>query len=138
MHPEEHSRHGEANNKLPYLDLRDQPLPSGGPAPAEGGGEVVGVHEDVDGGVGEEGEGHEGLAGAEPEVGHDEDEGVVVEVEEGQGFRAPGVEEDEEGVEELVDLGEVVDVGPEEEGAGGGRVDDASVGREAEEVGGGR
>lgn len=79
------------------------------------------------GGVGEEDGGEEGLGGLEPDVAHDDDGGVVVDVEEGEaldGF----AEDDEEGVGELEDLGEVEDVGPEEERAGG-----LGVGREADD-----
>lgn len=38
----------------------------------------------MDGGVGEEGDGEEGLGGLEPEVGHENDGGVVVNMEEGE------------------------------------------------------
>lgn len=38
----------------------------------------------MDGGVGEEGDGEEGLGGLKPEVGHQDHRGVVVDVEEGE------------------------------------------------------
>ena len=47
----------------------------------------------------------------EPEVAHEDDEGVVVDVEEVELLL---LQNEDEGVEELVELAEVVDVGPEE------------------------
>lgn len=63
----------------------------------------------------------------EPYIAHDEDDGVVVHVEEGQPFDAP-TQDDQEGVDKFNDFGEVEDVGPEECGSGG-----RGVGWEAED-----
>jgi len=79
---EHEGRNREAEEELENLAVGDGALPGG--AEGEGGEEVVGVHDDVDGGVGEEGDGEEGLGGLKPEVGHEEDGGVVVHVEEGE------------------------------------------------------
>jgi len=79
---EHKGRNSEAEEELENLAVGDGALPGG--AEGEGGEEVVGVHDDVDGGVGEEGDGEEGLGGLKPEVGHEEDGGVVINVEEGE------------------------------------------------------
>ena len=63
----------------------------------------------------------------EPYIAHDEDDGVVVDVEEGQPFDAP-TKDDQEGVNKFNDFREVEDVGPEEGGPGG-----RGVGWEAED-----
>ena len=52
-----------------------------------------------------------------PEVAHHHDHGVVVQVQEGQVLLP---QHQDNSVQQLVKLGEVVDVGPEEDGAGGG------------------
>lgn len=113
---EHETRNCEAEDELDDLAVGDGALPGG--ADAEGAEEVVTVHDDVDGGIGEERDGEEGLGGLEPEVAHEEDGGVVVDVEEGEASEGAG-EDDEERIEEFEDFGEVEDVGPEEEGPGG-------------------
>ena len=95
MIPNRDGQRRKAEDELRNLAISDHLLPSG--SNAEAAEEVVGVHKNVDGGIGDEGEGEEGLGGVEPEVGHDDDDGVVVHVEEGEGLPA-GVDEDEESV----------------------------------------
>lgn len=70
----------------------------------------------MDGGVGDERDGEQCLGRRQPEVAHHHHHGVVVDVEEGQPAGAGTAEEDQEGVAELENLGEVEDVGPEESG----------------------
>lgn len=81
---EHESGNGEAEEELENLAVGDGALPGG--RDPEGAEEVVGVHDDVDGGVGEEGDGEEGLGAVEPEVAHKGNGGVVVHVEEGEPF----------------------------------------------------
>lgn len=69
-------------------------------------------------GVGHERDGEQGLGGVQPNVAHDQDCGVVVDVEEGEPLEGV-TENDQEGVHEFENLGEVEDVGPEKEGPGG-------------------
>ncbi|KAF7803644.1 hypothetical protein G2W53_042755 [Senna tora] len=97
-----HTRHRKAEHELHNLAVRNRPLPPGSdPHRAE---EIVPPHE-----------------------AHDEDGCVVVHVEEREASDGVG-EDDEERVDEFEDFGEVEDVGPEEEWAGG-----RGVGREAED-----
>lgn len=67
------------------------------------------------GGVGNEHGREQRLRRAEPDVAHDHDGCVVVHVEEREPVDG-ATEDDQKGVYELEDLGEVEDVGPEEEG----------------------
>ncbi|KAG0548008.1 hypothetical protein BDA96_01G129800 [Sorghum bicolor] len=114
VEPQHHHGGGEAEEELHDLQLGDGALPAVGPAQPHAAGEVVGVHDDVHAGVGDERDGHQGLARGEPEVAHGDDDGVVVDVE--QRERAAG-QQDEQRVAELVHLGEVEDVRPEEDRA---------------------
>lgn len=82
--------------------------------------------------IGNQCDGHQRLASSKPYVAHEDDDGVVVDMQEGYGFGLSRIGEDEEGVEEFVELGEVEDVGPEEDRARGGG---GLVEGEAEEVG---
>ena len=77
--------------------------------------------------IGNERHRHQRLGSPEPYVAHDEDDGVVVHVEEGEPFDAP-TQYDQESVYEFNYLREVEDVGPEKGGPGG-----RGVGREAED-----
>lgn len=135
--PEEDAGDEEAEDELRDLKLRDGPLPLRGPSPARATGKVVGVHDDVDGCVCDKGDRHQGLRGGEPDVAHDDDDGVVVDVEESE--TASLGEEDEECIGKLVELGEVKDVGPEEErtGSGGGGRGEAEEPAGGGEAGGG-
>lgn len=81
----------------------------------------------MDARIGDERHRHQRLRGVEPYIAHDEDDGVVVDVEEGQPFDAP-TKDDQEGVNKFNDFREVEDVGPEEGGPGG-----RGVGWEAED-----
>lgn len=82
MQPEENHRRREAKDELCNLAISDHPLPSGShPKAAE---EVVGVHESVNRRIGDECDGQEGLRRVQPEVGHGDDNCVVVHVEEGE------------------------------------------------------
>ena len=65
--------------------------------------------------IGNERHRHQRLGSPEPYVAHDEDDGVVVHVEEGEPFDAP-TQYDQESVYELNYLREVEDVGPEKGG----------------------
>lgn len=60
----------------------------------------------------------QGLGGVQPDVAHDHDRRVVVDVEEREPLDGIA-ENDQESVHELQNLGEVEDVGPEEEGPRG-------------------
>lgn len=71
----------------------------------------------MDGGVGYDDGREERLRGVEPEVAHEQHHGVVVDVEEGEAVEG-AADDDEEGVDELVDFREVEDVCPEEERTG--------------------
>jgi len=104
----------EAEEELHDLQLRDGALQPPGPAQPDAAAEVVRVHDDVHAGVDDERDGHQGLARGEPEVAHGDDDGVVVDVEQRERAAA---EQDEQRVAELVHLGEVEDVRPEEDGA---------------------
>ena len=115
----------EAGHELKYLKLGDSPLPLG--PGSERGEQVVSVHDDVDGGVGDDDCREERLGGVQGEEAHDQNHGVVVHVEEGEPFDG-AAQDDEEGVQEFKHLGEVEDVGPEKEGTSW-----FSVGREAED-----
>ena len=95
MIPNRDGQRRKAEDELRNLAISDHLLPSG--SNAEAAEEVVGVHKNVDGGIGDEGEGEEGLGGVEPEVGHDDNEGVVVHMEEGEALPA-GVYDNEESV----------------------------------------
>lgn len=115
QHP---TRNRKAEHELHDLAVRDDPLPPG--SDPDSAQEVVGVHDHVHRGVGHERHREQRLSRAEPEVAHDNDRGVVVHVEE----REPSdgaAEDDETRVAELEELGEVEDVGPEEEGPTGRR-----------------
>lgn len=125
----------EAEHELHDLTVGHRLLP---PRPQpDAAQEVVAVHQDVDGGVGDEGDREERLRGLEPDVAHDEDRRVVVHVEEREPLEWAG-EDDEEGVDELEDLREVEHVCPEEGGParwglpGGEAEDPAAVGGLAE------
>lgn len=124
--PQHHRRRREAEEELRDLQLRDGALPPRRPPEAEAAAEVVAVHGDVHGGVGGERDGHQRLPRGEPEVAHGDDGGVVVDVEQRQRAAA---EEDEQRVAELVHLGEVEHVRPEEDRARRRR---GAAGREAE------
>lgn len=88
------------------------------------------VHGNVHEGVEAEADGVEGLAVLDPPPGHEDDDSVVVDVQREEG-RAAALQQLEHRVEELVELGKVVHVGPKAEGTGGWL-----VGRLAEEEGG--
>ncbi|CAN6455119.1 unnamed protein product [Victoria cruziana] len=120
--PKEDGGHGDAEEELEDLEVGDHPLPLGGAADAAG--EVVSVHKGVDGSIGDESDDQEGLNVLQPQVAHHHHDRVVVDVQERQ--RLP-FQQDEDGVRELEDLGEVEDVTPEEDGAAG-----LSAQREAE------
>ena len=70
------------------------------------------------GGVGKKYRREQRLRGLQPDVAHDHHVGVVVHVEEREPLDGVA-EDDEEGVHKLEDLGEVEDVGPEEDGPSG-------------------
>ncbi|KAL0909019.1 hypothetical protein M5K25_023541 [Dendrobium thyrsiflorum] len=126
MNPQKATGNQKAENKLSYLKPCHRPLPPPPPPPPNAGRQIVTVHCHVYSGVGDEGHRKQRLSCGEPDVAHEDDDGVVVDVEEGEALAAS--EEDEGGVDELVDFGEVEDLGPEEDGAGGG-----GGGRKAEE-----
>lgn len=128
MQPQKPAGDDEAEDKLSDLKPRHRPLPPPTPPPPNACREIITVHHHVNAGVRDEGHREQRLSRREPDVAHEDDDGVVVDVEEGEAVAAG--EEDEGGVDELVDFGEVEDLGPEEDGAGGG-----SGGREAEEPG---
>lgn len=113
---EEDGEEGEGGPELEDLAISDHALPAG--ADAQGAQEVVGVHDDVNAAVGDEHHGEGRLGAVEADVAHDDDHGVMVDVEEGEAGGG-GAKDDEEGVDELGHLGEVEDVAPEEERAGG-------------------
>lgn len=81
-------------------------------------------------GINDYGDWKQRLRIGKPQITHDEHSSVMVDVEEGQALDGIG-EDDEKGVEEFEDFGEVEDVGPEEEGTGR-----RSVGWEADDVSG--
>lgn len=93
---EHEERDSKAEQELQDLAIGDEAFP--GRSNTDGGEEVVRVHDDVDGGVGEEGDREERLGSMKPEEGHEEDGGVVVEVEEREAAEGTR-EKDEESVE---------------------------------------
>lgn len=116
------TRHRKTEHELHNLTVRHRPLPPR--PPPQRAQQVVGVHQRVHGGVGNERHGEQRLRGGQPEVAHDHHRRVVVHVEEGQPPLAATGEDDQEGVDEFEEFGEVEDVGPEEDGAiGWGLVD---------------
>lgn len=113
QHP---ARNRKAEHELHDLAVRDGPLPLGSdPHRAE---EVVSVHDHVHRRVGHERHREQRLSRTEPQITHDNNRGVVVHVEEGEPSDGTA-EDDESRVAELEELGEVEDVGPEEEGPTG-------------------
>lgn len=133
VEPEENQRHSEAEAELDDLAGGDGALPPRRPSPPQTAAEVVRVHHHVDRRVGDEAHGEQRLPGADPLVANANHGGMVVHVKEGEAAPVSG-QDDEKGVDELVYLGEVENVGPEEDGPprmGGTR-------RETEDPGRGR
>lgn len=96
------------------MDVGDEPLP--GRADVEAAQQVVRVHDDVHTGVGEQRDDLQGLRVLEPEEAHEHHGGVVEDVEEGERLLP---QHHDCRVQELVQLAQVVDVGPEEDPAPG-------------------
>ncbi|KAK9286810.1 hypothetical protein L1049_015215 [Liquidambar formosana] len=67
--------------------------------------------------IGNERHRHQRHRSGQPQVAHDDDDGVVVHVEKREPSDGTAAEDDQEGVDEFEEFGEVEDVGPEEEGA---------------------
>lgn len=134
MQPEQDQGNGEAENKLNDLAVGHQHLPRG--SEAEATEKIVRVHQHMDAGVGEESDNLQGLGGFKPEEAHEDDKGVMEDMEEGEGAT---FEEKDEGIEEFIVFREVEGVRPEEDRARGrgrgGEAEEPKPGRRCREGG---
>ncbi|KAK9014722.1 hypothetical protein V6N11_005869 [Hibiscus sabdariffa] len=103
MVEDEHGHYEEASPKLQQLAIGDHFLPLG--ANPKGAHQVVSVHDNVHGAVGDEHHGERGLSAVHADVRHDDHHGVMVDVQKGEPVHGVA-EDDQKGVHEFYDLGE--------------------------------
>ncbi|KZV27251.1 hypothetical protein F511_04704 [Dorcoceras hygrometricum] len=109
------TRDQEAENELENLTIGHQSLPRR--PDAHRTQQIIPVHQHVDRSVGHQRYREQRLRGREPQVAHHHHHRVVVHVEEGEPPVTGSAQEDQQGVDEFEDLGEVEHVGPEEGGS---------------------